>query len=268
LKNLNSFRFMEQAIEYEAGRQIEILEAGGKVEQETRLYDPDRNETRPMRTKEDAQDYRYFPDPDLLPLVVSEAMVEAERKRMPELPDAKRAKFEALGVPAHTAVALTASIDLAKFFESVCEYATSAGSFVPRNAANTIVGSLGSKVADWATLALERPDLPRQIALIEVRVAEGRISSVAAKAVRDAVLAGEGSADEVIQKRGLEQMSDAAELERVVDEVLAASARQVEDLRAGKEKAFQSLVGQVMKATRGKANPAQVNELLRRKLGR
>jgi len=268
LKNLNSFRFMEQAIEYEAKRQIEILEAGGTIEQETRLYDPERGETRPMRTKEDAQDYRYFPDPDLLPLVVTEQMIEQESERMPELPDAKRARFEELGVPAHTAVALTSSIDLAKFFESVLAASGSPTAQVVRSAANTVVGYLGSRISDWNAAMSERPDLPRQIAVIETRVAEGRISSVAARTVRDAVLQGEGSADEIIAKRGLEQLSDAGELERIVEQVLAASAKQVEDFRAGKEKAFQSLVGQVMKATRGKANPAQVNELLRRRLGR
>jgi aspartyl-tRNA(Asn)/glutamyl-tRNA(Gln) amidotransferase subunit B len=268
LKNLNSFRFMEQAIDYEAARQIEILEAGGTIAQETRLYDPDRNQTRPMRTKEDAQDYRYFPDPDLLPLVVTEAMIEEERGRMPELPGAKRSKFEALGVPTHTAVALTSSIDLARFFESVCEHAGTANPQLLRSAANTVVGYLGSRISDWNATMTEQPGLARQIGIIELRVAEGKISSVAAKAVRDAVLAGDGTADEVIGKRGLEQMSDAGELERLVEQVLASSAKQVEDFRAGKEKAFQSLVGQVMKATRGKANPAQVNEVLRRKLGR
>jgi aspartyl-tRNA(Asn)/glutamyl-tRNA(Gln) amidotransferase subunit B len=272
LKNLNSFRFLEQAIEYEARRQIEILEAGGTVGQETRLYDPERNETRPMRTKEDAQDYRYFPDPDLLPLVVSEAMIEEQRQRMPELPEAKRRQFERWGVPAHTAVTLTSNVELARFFESMAKHieaglAEGRAAGVIASAANATVTSLASKIQDWGALA-DWPDLAAQMALIEVRVAQGRISSVAARQVRDAALAREGSVDDIIAKRGLEQMSDSAALERIVDEVLAASAKQVEDFRAGKEKAFQSLVGQVMKATRGKANPAQVNELLRRRLGR
>jgi len=275
IKNLNSFRFMEQAIEYEARRQIEILEAGGRVEQETRLYDPERGETRSMRTKEDAQDYRYFPDPDLLPLVISEAMIEDARRSMPELPGAKREKFEQLGVSTQAAATLTSNIDLARFFESMSEYIQSYPAIpksqtaqVIANAANVTVSSLNSKIDDWRAEIDKHQDLHEQMGLVEIRIAEGKISSVAAREVRDAVLAGQGSADEVIQKRGLQQMSDATELERLVDEVLAASARQVEDYRAGKEKAFHALVGQVMKATRGKANPAQVNEILRRKLAR
>ena len=273
IKNLNSFRFMEQAIEFEARRQIEILESGGRIEQETRLYDPDRNETRSMRTKEDAQDYRYFPDPDLLPLVVTEKMIEEARRGMPELPGAKRSRFEHIGVPAHAAAVLTSSVDLAKFFESMSDtirlYGALPADQTPRviaSAANTTVSSLSSKIHDWRAAIVEWPDLPRQMGLIEIRVAQGKISSVAAKEVRDAVLKHKKPADEVIAERGLEQTSDASALEKVVDSVLAASARQVEDYRAGKEKAFQSLVGQVMKATRGKANPAQVNEILRRRL--
>jgi aspartyl-tRNA(Asn)/glutamyl-tRNA(Gln) amidotransferase subunit B len=274
IKNLNSFRFMEQAIEFEAKRQIEILENGGQIVQETRLYDPDRDETRPMRTKEDAQDYRYFPDPDLLPLVITENMIEGVRRDMPELPDKKRSKFENYGIPTHTAIALTSTIELAKFFESVSTCIRSYPAIpasqtaqIIASAANMTVSSLSSKIQDWGAVA-RRPDLPEQIALVEIRVAEGRISSVAAKEVRDAILAGEESVDEVISKRGLEQISDSAALEKLVDEVLAASPKQVEDYRSGKEKAFNSLVGQVMKATRGKANPAQLNEILRRKLAR
>jgi aspartyl-tRNA(Asn)/glutamyl-tRNA(Gln) amidotransferase subunit B len=275
IKNLNSFRFMEQAIEFEARRQIEILEAGGKIEQETRLYDPDRSETRSMRTKEDAQDYRYFPDPDLLPLVITEKMIEDVRQTMPELPGAKRSRFEDIGVPAHTAVTLTSNIDLAKIFEETSLYiqrdpsmpsAQKAKAIV--SAANTMVTSLSSKIHDWGSATIKWPNLSEQIGLIEIRVAQGAISSVAAKEVREAVLAGEESVDEAIKKRGLEQMNDEGALEKLVDEVLAASPKQVEDYRSGKEKAFNSLVGQVMKATRGKANPAQLNEILRRKLAR
>ena len=275
IKNLNSFRFMEQAIEFEAHRQIEILEGGGRIEQETRLYDPDRNETRSMRTKEDAQDYRYFPDPDLLPLVITEEMIEDGRRSMPELPSVKRSKFEQLGVPPHTASALASNIDLATFFESISLYIQSDPAIPPgqaakviASAANTTVSSLGSKIQDWGAAVIEWPNLHQLMGLVEIRVAQGKISSVAAKEVRDAVLAGEGSVDEVIKKRGLEQLSDAGALETLVDEVLAANAKQVADYRAGKEKAFNSLVGQVMNATRGKANPAQVNEILRRKLAR
>jgi aspartyl-tRNA(Asn)/glutamyl-tRNA(Gln) amidotransferase subunit B len=245
------------------------------VEQETRLYDPDRNETRSMRTKEDAQDYRYFPDPDLLPLIITEEMIEDVRAAMPELPNAARSKFETYGVPTHTAITLTLNIDMAKFFDRVSTHILTYPSIpvgqkahVISSAANTTVSSLSSKIQDWRAILDNQPDLPGQIALIEIRVAEGKISGVAAKEVRDAVLANEGSVDEIIKKRGLEQMSDAGALEKLVDEVLAANEKQAADYRSGKEKAFNSLVGQVMKASRGKANPAQVNEILRRKLAR
>jgi len=273
IKNLNSFRFMELAIEFEAKRQIEILESGGKIEQETRLYDPDRDETRPMRTKEDAQDYRYFPDPDLLPLIITEKMIGDVERSMPPLPDATRAKYRLYGVSTETVEALIANVDMAKFLESMSQHIRSYESIpkdqvlqVIANAANTTVSSLSSKIQDWGQTIITWPDLSKQMALIEAYVAQGRISRVAAKEVRDAVLAHEGTADEVIAKRGLEQISDAGALERLVDDVLAANEKQVADYRAGKEKAFNSLVGQVMKASRGKANPGQVNEILRRKL--
>jgi len=275
IKNLNSFRFMERAIEFEAKRQIELLEGGGKVEQETRLYDAERDETRSMRTKEDAQDYRYFPDPDLLPLTVSQEMIERVRLNMPEHPEKKRSKFVEYGVPLHTAEAVTTSLDMARFFEAMAESIRSDRTVAPNvtaqattSAANTVVSSLSSKIDNWSTVLAGRPDLPRQMGLIELRVAQGKISSVAAKDIRDAVFAGEGSVDDIIRKRGLEQISDARAIENLVDEVLASNAKQVEDYRAGKEKAFNSLVGQVMKASQGKANPAQVNQILRRKLGR
>jgi aspartyl-tRNA(Asn)/glutamyl-tRNA(Gln) amidotransferase subunit B len=275
IKNLNSFRFMEQAIEFEANRQIEILEGGGKIEQETRLYDPGRSETRSMRTKEDAQDYRYFPDPDLLPLVITQKMIEDIRQTMPELPGAKRSRFEEIGVPAHTATTLTSDIDLARIFEETSLYIQRESSMPSGqktkaivSAANTMVTSLSSKIHDWASAIIKWPNLSEQIGLIEIRVAQGAISSVAAKEVREAVLAGEESVDEAIKKRDLEQMNDEGALEKLVDDVLAASPKQVEDFRSGKEKAFNSLIGQVMKATRGKANPAQLNEILRRKLAR
>ena len=275
IKNLNSFRFMEQAIEFEAKRQIEILENDGKIVQETRLYDPDRDETRSMRTKEDAQDYRYFPDPDLLPLIITEKMIDDVTRSMPELPGAKRAKYQQLGVSTQTVEALLSNVDMVKFFESMsqeirqCEaMPEDQASQVIANAANTTVSSLSSKISDWGHVVTTWPDLSKQMARIELYVAQGKISSVAAKEVRDAVLAREGSVDAIISKRGLEQMSDSGTLEKLVDEVLAASPKQVEDYRSGKEKAFNSLVGQVMKATRGKASPAQLNEILRRKLAR
>ena len=275
IKNLNSFRFMEQAIEFEAKRQIEILESGGKIVQETRLYDPDRDETRSMRTKEDAQDYRYFPDPDLLPLVITEGMIEEVRQTMPELPGAKRSRFEQIGVPTHTATTLTSNIDMARVFDDTTLYIRADPTMTPRqqtqaivSAANTIVTSLSSKIDDWGAAIISWPNLSKQIGQIAIRVAQGTISSVAAKEVQDAVLTSDESVDDVIQRRGLQQISDAGALETLVDEVLAANAKQVADYRAGKDKAFNSLVGQVMKATRGKANPTQVNEILRRKLER
>ena len=275
IKNLNSFRFMEQAIEYEARRQIQLLEDGGKVVQETRLFDPDRGETRSMRTKEEAHDYRYFPDPDLLPLVVSDEMIERARASMP-LPLAKqRTEFESRGVPVHIAEMLTANPTgktklVAQAIEVLTQYGIATGklSEIVANTANAAVSSASVKLDDWGTSAFHMPDLPKELALIQVRVADGKISGRQAKEVQEAVLAGEGSADEIIANRGLSQISDAGSLEKVIDDVLSKNAKQAEDYRAGKQKAFNSLVGQVMKATQGKANPAQVNELLKAKLAR
>jgi aspartyl-tRNA(Asn)/glutamyl-tRNA(Gln) amidotransferase subunit B len=274
LKNLNSFRFMEQAIEFEAKRQIEILEDGGKIVQETRLYDPKRNETRSMRTKEDAHDYRYFPDPDLLPLVISEKMIDDIKKAMPALPDQKRKQFEQLGIPASTAALVTASRGIADYFETTANSVVELSNFsapklaeVLTSTANVTVSSSVFASSNWGTALSAPPISPRDFALIQVRWGDGTLSGRMAKEVIDAVAAGEGSPDEIIQKRGLKQISDSGEIEKAVDEVLAANAKQVADYKAGKEKAFNSLVGQVMKATKGKANPAQVNEILRRKLG-
>jgi aspartyl-tRNA(Asn)/glutamyl-tRNA(Gln) amidotransferase subunit B len=272
IKNLNSFRFMEQAIEFEAKRQIDIIENGGKVDQQTRLYDPDRNETRSMRSKEDAQDYRYFPDPDLLPLVITEKMIEDARKAMPESLESKRLRFVAAGIPAHTAETLTVSLSsrtrIVEKAQSIID------ALVPpdkrreilRNTANTVVSSASPALESWGETPVSKVDLPREIVLLHVRTHDGQISSRQAKEVLDEVLAGKGTTDEVISRKGLAQISDAGEIEKAVDEVLAANAKQVEDYRAGKEKAFNSLVGQVMKATKGKANPAQVNEILRARL--
>ena len=264
IKNLNSFRFMEQAIEFEAARQIEILEAGGRVEQETRLYDPERNETRSMRTKEDAQDYRYFPDPDLLPLVISQEMLDGVARGMPELPEAKRQRFIDKGVPAAAASLLVASRDRAEFFEKAV-----AGGGAYEALANLVVGDLASHLNERELPFARSPVRPEDIALLQKRVADGTISGKTAKDLLRTKFEGErASIDELIEQRGLRQISDAGAIELLVDEVLAKNAKQVEDYRAGKEKAFNSLVGQVMKATQGKANPAQVNEMLRRKLAR
>ena len=275
IKNLNSFRFMERAIEFEARRQIELLEDGKIVVQETRLYDPERDETRSMRTKEDAQDYRYLPDPDLLPLVVTEKMIEKVRADLPELPDSKRQSFVSrFSIPAQTAAGLTSSRSEAQFFEDLVASITAKlppsdpkYKEVIRSTANSVVGEVTAALGDSGRDFSNNPISVWDWATARLRIADGTISGKIAKDdILPALLSGEGSTDEIIEKRGLKQISDSGEIERLVDEVLAANARQVQDYRAGKEKAFHSLVGQVMKATRGKANPAQVNELLKRKL--
>jgi aspartyl-tRNA(Asn)/glutamyl-tRNA(Gln) amidotransferase subunit B len=263
IKNLNSFRFMEQAIEFEAARQIEILEDGGRIEQETRLYDPQRNETRSMRSKEDAQDYRYFPDPDLLPVVVSEEMLNQVRRSLPELPEAKRQRYVEKGVPASAATLLVGSRDRAEFFEKAV-----AGGAAYDAVANLVVGELAGLLnAEGATFE-QSPVSPQEVAALQTRVADGTISGKIAKDLLRSMFNREGTVDQLIESRGLKQISDAGAIDKLVDEVLAKNAKQVEDYRAGKDKAFNSLVGQVMKASRGKANPAQVNEILRKKLSR
>jgi aspartyl-tRNA(Asn)/glutamyl-tRNA(Gln) amidotransferase subunit B len=264
IKNLNSFRFMQRAIEHEARRQIELIESGGRVEQETRLYDPDRDETRSMRTKEEAHDYRYFPDPDLLPVVLTEDMIERVRAAMPELPQARLRRFtEQLALSAATAGVLTGERELADYFERAIENASPA---LVKQTANWIAGTTSAKLNERGIGIGQAPVSAAQLRRLMERVADGTISGKMAKEVDDAMWAGEGDADAIIEKRGLRQVSDAGAIEKLVDEVLAKNAKQVEDYRAGKEKAFNSLVGQVMKATQGKANPAQVNEILRRKL--
>jgi aspartyl-tRNA(Asn)/glutamyl-tRNA(Gln) amidotransferase subunit B len=258
---------MEQAIEYEARRQVEVIEDGGKVVQETRLYDADKNETRSMRTKEDAHDYRYFPDPDLLPLVITEEMITRVRHSMPKSREDGRAELMAYGdISAEQAAQLTSS-------PSVTTFALDTFKDAPREAiptlANWIVGPLAAKLneekLDYSQSKV-KPDLLR--ALFK-RVTDGTISASSAVAtVLPAMWSGQGNPDQIIEKQGLKQISDAGAIEKLVDEVLAKNAKQVEDYRAGKDKAFNSLVGQVMKATQGKANPAQVNEILRKKLSR
>ncbi|MDA8107105.1 MAG: Asp-tRNA(Asn)/Glu-tRNA(Gln) amidotransferase subunit GatB [Betaproteobacteria bacterium] len=263
IKNLNSFRFIERAIEFEARRQIALLEDGGRVEQQTRLYDPERDETRAMRSKEEAQDYRYFPDPDLLPLVVSEEEIERVRAELPELPDVRRRQFIARGIPATQAAQLTSSIELATYAGLALEGASRG---TAPAIANWITGPLSAKLNERG-IGIERaPVSPEQLRQLVERIADGTISGKLAKEVDDAMWAGEGSADEIIERRGLRQISDSDAIEKLVDEVLAANAKLVEDYRGGKEKAFNALVGQVMKASRGKANPAQVNQLLRVRL--
>jgi aspartyl-tRNA(Asn)/glutamyl-tRNA(Gln) amidotransferase subunit B len=264
IKNLNSFRFMEKAIEYEVRRQIELIEDGGKVVQETRLYDPDRAETRPMRSKEDAHDYRYFPDPDLLPLVVSEDLLNEVRAGLPELPEQRRTRFiRDYGLSPYAAAQLTQSREHAEFFESA---ASGGGAQIATLIANLMSTSVS------AALNAENLDIaqskigPVQLRGLVERIDDQTISGKIAKDVFDAIWNGEGDADKIIDTRGLKQISDAGAIEKIVDGVLQANTRLVADYKAGKEKAFNALVGQVMKASQGKANPGQVNDVLKRKL--
>jgi len=268
IKNLNSFRFLERAIEFEARRQIEILEDGGRIVQETRLYDSDRDETRPMRSKEEAHDYRYFPDPDLLPLEVSEKWISEIEAALPELPEMKRERYVSeFKISPATALQLTSDRDKAEFFErSVGAADIVAFPTAPQDIAFTMVGEITSLLNEEGLDFSESPIKAEQLAKLRVRVLDGSISSKSAKEVLSEMWSGASDPDEIIAAKGLKQISDAGAVEKIVDEVLAANAKQVEDYRAGKEKAFNSLVGQVMKATKGKANPAQVNEMLKRKL--
>jgi aspartyl-tRNA(Asn)/glutamyl-tRNA(Gln) amidotransferase subunit B len=264
IKNLNSFRFLQQAIEFEARWQIATLEDGGMIEQATVLFDPDRGETRMMRTKEDAHDYRYFPDPDLLPLEIGEALIEQARAGMPELPQARRARYvEAFGLGAYDAAQLTASREIADYFEDLVAGRPN----IAKLGANWIMGELSARLNREGLEIGASPIAPAALAALLERIADGTISGKIAKDVFDAMWAGEGGADEIIGRKGLKQISDSGAIGRIVDEVIAANAPLVADYRSGKEKAFNALVGQVMKASRGKANPAQVNEILKGKLG-
>jgi aspartyl-tRNA(Asn)/glutamyl-tRNA(Gln) amidotransferase subunit B len=264
IKNLNSFRFLQQAIEYEVQWQISEIEDGRAIGQATVLFDPDTGETRMMRSKEDAHDYRYFPDPDLLPLEVTTGQIEAIRAAMPPLPQARRTEFcGQFGLSQYDAGLLTASRELADFFAAAADGADAA---TGKLCANWISGVLSARLnEDNLDIGASRIDASRLRGLVN-RIVDGTLSGKMAREVFDAMWAGEGDADTIIAARGLQQISDSGELERIVDQVLAANAQQVADYRAGKEKAFNSLVGQAMKATRGKANPQQVNEILRRKL--
>lgn len=266
IKNLNSFRFLQQAIDYEIQWQIDTIEDGGKIQQATVLFDPDTGETRMMRSKEDAHDYRYFPDPDLLPLVISEDWIERTRAAMPELPGAMRARYERdWGLSAYDALTLTASRDAARYFEAAV---AAAGDALAKPCANWIMGELAARLNKAERDIADSPVSPAQLAALVGRIADGTISNNAGKKVFDALWNEAGSAvDAIIEAQGLKQMNDSGALEAIVDEVLAANPKSVEEFRAGKEKALNALVGQVMKASRGKANPTQVNEVLRNKLG-
>ena len=262
LKNLNSFRFIEKAINFEVERQIDVIEGGGKVKQETRLYDADKNITRPMRSKEEANDYRYFPDPDLLPVIVTDDWIAARRAELPELPDVRRARFVSeFGLSDYDAELLTVSRELASYYESVV-----AGLNDAKLAANWVMGELsGALNRDGLDIDDSKVDAKALTGLL-TRIKDATISGKIAKEVFEAMWAGEGDADTVIEKRGLRQITDNAAIESIVDEVIAANPAQLEQYRAGKDKLLGFFVGQVMQRTGGKANPGQVNKLLREKL--
>lgn len=263
IKNLNSFKFMQQAIEFETRWQIETLEDGGTIQQATVLFNPDTGETRAMRSKEEANDYRYFPDPDLLPLEITEADKARVKANMPELPDAMKARFEAdYGLTAYDAATLTASRDVADYFVAVVQAGAEA-----KPAANWVMGAVSAKLNAEEKAIAGSPVNAAQLASLLKRIADNTISNNAAKQVFEALWAGEGEVDAIIEAKGLKQVSDSGAIEAIIDEVLAANAGMVEEFKAGKEKAFNALVGQAMKASKGKANPAQVNEMLRKKLG-
>ncbi|MDQ5904612.1 MAG: aspartyl-tRNA(Asn)/glutamyl-tRNA(Gln) amidotransferase subunit [Pseudomonadota bacterium] len=265
IKNLNSFRFMQQAIDYEIQWQIAEIEDGRAIQQATVLFDPDTGETRMMRSKEDAHDYRYFPDPDLLPLMISRDWVERTRKTMPELPEAKKQRFVAdYGLSAYDAAALTGSLEIADFYEATV---TAAGKPSAKPCANWVMVDLAGRLNKDDKEFGQSPVSAAQLGGLVARIADNTISNNIAKKVFEALWNGEGSsADEVIEKQGLKQITDTGAIEALIDEVLAANAAMVAEFKAGKEKAFNALVGQAMKATKGKANPQQVNELLKKKL--
>src|SRR5690242_7345173 len=263
IKNLNSFRFVEKAINYEVERQIELLESGGKVVQETRLYDPDKGETRSMRSKEEANDYRYFPDPDLLPVALDEAFISGVRSSLPELPDQKAARFSSqYGLSAYDAGVLTASRELAAYYEEVAREVPAE----PKLAANWVMGELAAAL-NKEGLEISSGKLPAaRLAGLLKRIADQTISGKIAKEVFEAMWASGGTADAIIEEKGLKQITDSSAIERAIDEVMAKNPGQLADYRSGKDKLFGFFVGQVMKATGGKANPAQLNDLLKKKL--
>ena len=268
IKNLNSFRFLEEAIQYEVRRQIELIEDGGTVVQETRLYDPDKRETRSMRSKEDAHDYRYFPDPDLMPLVIDAGWIERVKLEMPELPAAMQERFvQQYGLTRYDAAVLTSSKAMAAYFEAVV---AKLGAPQAKTAANWLMGEVSSQLNRDGLEIGACPVSAAQLALVLQRIADGTISNKIAKeiflAIWDEKATDDAAADRIIEAKGLKQISDTGALEAIIDEVLAANPKSVEEYRAGKEKAFNALIGQAMKATKGKANPQQVNELLKKKL--
>ena len=264
IKNLNSFRFMQQAIDFEIHWQIDQIEDGLAIEQATVLFNPDSGETRAMRSKEDAHDYRYFPDPDLPPLVIAPEWIEQVRATMPELPQAMAERFQrADGLPAYDAQMVTQSLGFARYYEAARDACGQ-----PKLVANWLMGELSKRLNAEGRDIGAAPLPPATLAALIGRITDGTVSHNAARQVFEALWSGEASdVDSLIEAKGLKQMSDAGALEKIVDEVLAANAKSIEEYRAGKDKAFNALVGQVMKASKGKANPAQANALLKQRLG-
>ncbi|UCE77059.1 MAG: Asp-tRNA(Asn)/Glu-tRNA(Gln) amidotransferase subunit GatB, partial [Gammaproteobacteria bacterium] len=264
IKNINSFRFVERAINYEIERQIDVLEGGSSVVQETRLYDAEKNETRPMRSKEEANDYRYFPDPDLLPLAIDQAFIDAVRDSLPELPDAKRDRFmQQYGLSHYDAGVLTSSREMAEFFERTAEAAGGEGKL----SANWVMGELSGVLNKEGKEISDSPVSPEMLGGMLQRISDGTISGKIAKQVFEAMWQGEGDADTVIENQGLKQITDSGAIEKIVREVLEANPKQIEQYKGGQQKVFGFFVGQVMKATQGKANPAEVNKILKQALG-
>ena len=263
LKNINSFKFIEKAIEYEIERQIDVLEGGGKVVQETRLYDAAKDLTRPMRSKEEANDYRYFPDPDLPPLVFDDAFIEDVRKTLPELPEAKRARFvQDYGLSAYDAGVLTSTREMADYYEQ----AVKAADADPKLVANWVIGDLSGYLNKENKEIADSPITVEMLAGLIRRIADKTISGKIAKDVFDAMWNEHGDADTIIENKGLRQITDEGAIEKLIDEVLASSPTQVEQYKSGQEKVFGYFVGQIMKASKGKANPQQVNKILKAKL--
>jgi aspartyl-tRNA(Asn)/glutamyl-tRNA(Gln) amidotransferase subunit B len=260
IKNLNSFRYLERAIEFEVRRQIELIEDGGKVVQETRLYDPDRDETRSMRSKEDAHDYRYFPDPDLLPLVLDPAWVKAIEAGLPELPDAKKARLQSqYGLTAYDAGVLISDQAKADFYEAAAKGRDA------KLVANWVTNDLAAKLTAAGQDIADSPISPAAIAELVALIEDGTISSKIAKDVFERMWAGEGAAGEIVEKQGLKQVSDTGALEKIIDDLIAANPGQAAQVKE-KPQAIGWFVGQVMKATGGKANPGVINQLLKAKL--
>ncbi len=262
IKNLNSFRFLERAIEYEVSRQIDIIESGGVIHQETRLYDSVKDETRSMRSKEEAHDYRYFPDPDLLPLEIAQEWIEKVKGTLPELPAAKRSRYVSdFGLSQYDAGVLTSSKELAAYFEDVAKTGLD-----PKLCANWVMGEINGWLNKEALEIGQCPISSQKLAGLLNRIQDGTISGKIAKEVFESMWKGEGDADSIIEAKGLKQISDSGALEKIVDEIIANNPSQVADYRSGRDKLFAFFVGQAMKATKGQANPAQLSEILKKKL--